>query len=411
MPISINVLIILVLCLISGFFSAAETAIFSLSKLEKRRLIERHPRSSKWVINHLDQPRRALVTILIGNLMVNTLAASVATLMFLEILGPARTGLAMAAFAVFFILACEILPKIIAVRKNEAVALILSYPLEIFTFFLYPVRRITRWITDWILSFLVPEKKARVDLISEEELKAMVKIGQEEGVIDLEERKMIHKLFELGERPVKSIMTPRIDVVALDLEDSMDRHVAIMRKSHFSNFPVYQGSVDHVLGVVSAQEYMLSPDKNLKLLVRQPLYVPETKQIDDLLGEFKKKNINFAVCVDEYGGTAGVVTLEDILEEIFGEYYDEYAKVEQAIRPLGAKEFIVEAKISLSDFNEAFNLHLEAQEAATLGGYILEKMGEVPEKGKELEISGFQIRIYEVVRQRIRSVIVRPQND
>ena len=391
----------------SSFFSATETALFSLSKIEKRRLLERHPYLARWIMHHLEHPRRTLITILIGNLLVNTLSAAIATLIGLQYFGAQGVSVVIVIYTIVLIAACEIIPKVLAVRQNERLALLTAFPLQIFAVFIYPFRYLTRLITDWILSFLIHEKREHPDLISEDEIKTLVKIGEEEGVLDRQERRMIQKLFDLGERPVKAIMTPRIDLIALDIADAPSKHKELMKKYHFSQLPVYEGSVDHILGIVSVEEYMLNLTSDIHLLLRQPLFVPETKRIDDLLEEFRKKNESLAVCVDEFGGTAGLVTQEDILEEIFGEYYDEYDKVENPIRPLGQREFIVEAKVPLSNFNDFFSSHLEAQEASTLGGFILEKMGEVPEKGKTLETPELDIRIHDVIRQRIRSVIVR----
>lgn len=409
MPVVLNPILLVILFLLSGFFSGSETAIFSLSKIERRRLSERHPRLASRVLYHIEHPRRTLITILIGNLLVNTLAASIATLIAFEAWGAKGVGPAMIIFTLALILFGEITPKVLAVRKNETLALFSAVVLEFFARAFYPLRRVSRMVTDWILSFLVRERVDSSDLMTEMELKALVKIGEEEGVLDSEERYMIQKIFELGERPVKAIMTPRIDLVALDIDDPPEKHLECIRKYHFSQMPVYQGSKDHILGVISVQEFVLSAHHQISPLLRQPLFVPETKRIDDLLEEFRKKNHSFAVCVDEYGGTAGIVTQEDILEEIFGEFYDEYAKVENPIRPLGHGEFLVEAKISLEDFNEFFSTHLKAQEATTLGGLILEKMGEVPEKGKGLQLSECDIRINDMMRQRIRTVIVRPR--
>ncbi|MBI3313134.1 MAG: HlyC/CorC family transporter [Candidatus Omnitrophica bacterium] len=395
----------------SGLFSGTETALFSLSKIEKRRLAERHPKVWKWISNHLEHPRRTLVTILIGNLFVNTLVASLVTLIVSSLWGPKYLTYGIAAFTVVFIFFCEILPKVISVRKDEKVAMATALPLEVIAVLLYPVRRITRYVTDWIVSFLIHEKKEHVDVISEEELKALVKIGEEEGVIDRDERKMIQKLFELGERPVRTIMTPRIDMIALDIEDSPEKHAGAMKKYHFSSFPVYQNSPDNILGVLSVQDYLLNPGKGLHAFLKQPLFIPETKRIDDLLEDFRRAGERLAICVDEYGGTAGIVTLEDILEEIFGEFYDEYATVTNPIRKLSDREYLVEAKIPLMEFNEFFSAHFESQEISTLGGLILEKMGKVPEKGKVLELDGLEIRIYDVIRQRIKTVIVRRTHD
>lgn len=411
MEILFHSILLLGLFIFSAFFSASETAIFSLSQIERRRLIERHPHLSYWVVYHLDHPRRILITILIGNLLVNTLSAAIAALIGMKLWGVHSLGFVMVMYTLILIIFSEIIPKVLAVQKNEWIAMLCSFPLHLLAILIYPIRILTRWVTDRILSFLIHEKKDHLDEISPDELKALVKIGEEEGVLDSQERHMIQKLFELGERPVKAIMTPRIDLIGLNIEDSMDKHTEVMKGSHFSHLPVYQGSLDHIIGVISAQDYVLNLPADIRSFMFMPFFVPVSKRIDDLLEEFRKKNQSYAICVDEYGGTAGIVTLEDILEEIFGEYYDEYAKVEQPIRSLGKREFIVEAKLPLSEFNEFFSTRLKSHEATTLGGFILEKLGEVPEKGKQLEVEGLEIRIHDVIRQRIRSVIVRRSHD
>ncbi len=407
MGILFHSLLLLGLFVASAFFSATETALFSLSKMEKRRLAERAPRLVHWILHHLEHPRRTLITILIGNLLANTLSAAIVTLLALHYFGPKAVGIFILIYTVVLIVFCEILPKVIAVRKNEQLSLAFAFPLQIFAIVIFPLRYLTRLLTDRLLSFIIHEKKEHPDMISEEELKTLVKIGEEEGVLDRQERYMIQKIFDLGERPVRAIMTPRIDMIGLDIQDASSQHIEILKRYHFSQLPVFEGSMDHILGVISVQDYMLSPDRNLKLLLRQPLFVPDTKRIDDLLEEFRKKHQGISICVDEFGGTAGIVTLEDILEEIFGEYYDEYAKVENPIRPVGQGEFLAEAKVGLQQFNEFFATELKAGEATTLGGYILEKLGEVPEKGKTLETDELVIRIHDVIRQRILSVIVK----
>ena len=408
MHIALSLSLLAVLFFLSAFFSASETSLFSLSKIEKRRVETSHPYLSRWVKGHLEHPRRALITILIGNLLVNTLSTSLVTLVVLEHLGTRYLSFVLLGFSVVLIFFAEIMPKTFAVKQNETVALAAAFPLRLFSILVYPVRKGVRWITDFILRILLRDHREHSDQISEEELKTLVKIGEEEGVLDRQERYMLQKLLELGERQVREIMTPRISLAALDMDEPREKQIERMRKFHFTHLPVYQNSVDNLLGVISVQEFMLNPQTPFSGLLKQPLFIPESKRIDDLLGEFRTKNQTFAVCVDEYGGTAGIVTLEDIFEEIFGEFYDEYAKVENPIRPLGHHEFLVEAKIPLSSFNEYFSTRLESEEASTLSGYLLEKMGEVPEKGRVLEAPKCEIRIQDVIRQRlIRTVIVR----
>ncbi len=405
---SLHLIVLGGLFLLSFFFSASETALFSLSKLDKRKLKEQYPHASKWIFEHLEKPRKTLATVLIGNLFVNSLATATVTLVVLKLFGGSGLGAWMTIFTVFLIVFCEMFPKILAVRARIRTALIVSLPLKFFAMLFAPFRILMRFATDHILSLLVHEKIEQSDMISEKELKVLVKIGEEEGVLGGQERHMIQKLLDLGERPVKDIMTPRTDLVGLDIEESSDKHEELIRKHQFTRLPVFQGSLDHILGVVESQNYLLQePRPDVKQVMKESLFVPESKRIDDLLETFRIKNERFAVCVDEFGGTAGVVTQEDILEEIFGEFYDEYAKVENPIRRMGEDLYLVEGKINLQEFNEFFSSHLTAEEATTLGGYLFEKMGVVPVKGAVLNTEAFDFAIQNMVRQRIHHVIVR----
>lgn len=403
--------LLVVMFFLAAFFAAAETAIFSLNKIEKKRLQEAHPRISRWIMGHLQHPRQTLSTLVICTMLAHILATTLVTMIAYELFGPKGISFFLVFFTIALIFLAEIIPKTAAVGKNEAVAMASALPLQGFVYLTMPFRWLIRLASDKILSLLIPDRKESSESFSEQEIKTLVKIGEEEGVLDSHERYMLQKLLELGARPVKDIMTPRTDLVGINAEDTRQEHIRLIQQHHFSHFPVYQESLDHLLGVISVQDYMIYPEKPVGELIRQPLFVPEVKKINDLLAQFREKNENFAVCVDEYGGTAGIVTLEDILEEIFGEFYDEYAQVEHPIRAIGHHEYWVEAKLPLTDFNEFFSLHLKAQDASTLGGYLLEQWGELPEKGRAFQIPECEFVIHDVIRhRRIKTVLVRPQS-
>ncbi len=410
MTLVLSLILLIVLFIFSGFFSGAETALFSLSKIERRRLQEKKTYISQKIAYFLEFPRRILLTILIGNLFVNTLAAALVTLIAMEYLNPEWVGVVMVIFTILLIIFGEITPKVLAVRNNEKGAWLCAIPLYVIFLLMTPIRWIFTQITDALMKLVAHEKKRTTsEAVSEEELKTLVQIGEEDGILDPQERHMIQKVFELGERPVKDIMIPRIDVAALDIDDSPEKHLSVIQRKHFTYLPVYQETIDHVLGVVSVQDYVLNSGRPLKELLEEPLFIPQTKRIDEALAEFKQKGISFAVCVDEHGGMDGIVTLEDILEEIFGEYHDEYAEVVNPIRRIANQEYLVEAKINLDDFNSYFASDLHAKEATTLGGFILELLGEVPHKGRGFETGNFEMRIQSVLRHRIHQVVVKPK--
>ena len=407
MNLGLSLILLGALLVASALIAATETALFSLSHIERRRLQDRHPRLGRLVNDLLKHPRRAIVTLLIGSNVTHIAAAAIVTLLGITFLGAERVGILVTLFTLLLIFFGEILPKVFAVRNNESVALATAPFLEFLSVLLLPVRRLVHWVGDWILGFLLRGRKEASDLMSAAELKVLVKIGEEEGILDREERRMIQKIFALGEHPVRAIMTPRTDVVGVRLSDSWEKQVEVIKNFHFSHFPVYQESLDQIAGVLSTQEVILSGQKLVEPFLRPVFYVPELKRIDELLRDFQKSGGHFAVCIDEFGGTAGVVTLEDILEEIFGEYYDEYSRSEQPIRETGGGEFLVDGKVSLANFNDYFRSQLQSKEAETLSGFVMETMGRVPKKNEQLDCHGFHFRIHDMVKQRILKIAVR----
>jgi putative hemolysin len=402
-----QLILLVVLLALSAFFSGSEAAIFSLSKLEKKRLMNQHPHAWKTISSLLDRPRRTLITILISNMVINTMAITITTVIAIELFGPSGIGWTIAFFTFVLVITSELTPKVFAIRHDERFALISAVPLDILARILYPVRRLVRLISDAVLSLLVREAKTNADLISETELKALARIGEEEGILRPEEGEMIHNLINLGDRMVREIMTPRTDLVAFDLEEGPQKLAALIQQFHFSYFPIYEKSLDNLLGVISTQEFMLNQKADLKTLIQTPYYIPETKLIDELLQEFQKKKERVAICVDEHGGTAGLVTLEDVLEEIFGEFYDEYAKADPVIRNLGEGHFLVHGKAGLHEVNEALGVSLTSEASETLNGWLLEQFGRIPKQQESLHRDGTEFIVREVFHQRILKVEIR----
>ena len=402
-----QLILLIILLALSAFFSGSEAAIFSLSKLEKKRLSHQHPRAWKTISSLLERPRRTLITILIGNMVVNTMAITMVTVLAVEWFGPSGVGWVIPLFTFILVITGELTPKVFTVRHNEWFALVSAVPLDVIAGILFPIRRLVRLVSDRVLSLLVREIKSDADLISATELKALARIGEEEGALKPEEGEMIHNLINLGDRIVREIMTPRTDLVAFDIEEGPKKLADLIKQFHFSHVPVYERSLDNLLGVISTQEFMLSQKSELKTLIKPPYYIPETKSIDELLQEFQKKNERVAMCVDEYGGTAGLVTLEDELEEIFGEFYDEYAKADPSIRNLGESHFLVHGKAALHELNESLGLDLTSDTSETLNGWLLEQFGRIPKQQESLHWKGIEFIIKEMSRQRILKVEIR----
>lgn len=407
MSIAAHLALIAVLLLLSAFFSGSEAAIFSLSNIEKRRLEMQHPVIWKTVFRLLDQPRRTLITLLIGNMVVNTLMVTVVTLITLKLFGAGGVAWTIALLTVVLLLVGELTPKVFAVRNNVRVASVCAIPVDFFARLLFPVRRIVRWVSDYILSFLVRGKYGEADLVSEEELKTLARIGEEEGALRGDEGIMIQRLINLGSRIVQEIMTPRTDIVGFNIHEGRERLVELIRKNHFTYYPVYEGSLDQIIGFVFRQDVILESDKKLEELIIPPLYVPETKPVDELLFEFQQQKHRCAICIDEYGGTAGLVTLEDVIEEVFGEFYDEYAREELAIHPIDENRFLVSGKTGLHELKEKLDIEIFSEKSETVSGWIFEQLGRVPALGESFCWKNLEIHVKEVRGPRIQKVEIR----
>lgn len=397
-------LLLFFLLILSAFFSGAEAAIFSLSKLEKRRLQTQHPSIWETISRLLEKPRRTLITILIGNMVVNTMASALATMLAVRWFGDVGVAWTICIFSFILVMVGELTPKIFAVRHDEWFSRMSARPLDILARVLFPIRWLVRRVADLFLSFLVKDQGKEVDLMSENELKALVRIGEEEGALKAEEGQMIQRLFGLGERIAREIMTPRTDLVAFDIEQGRDKLIELVRKSHFSYLPVYEKSLDNLLGVISTQEFVLDTQNRFRELIVPSEYVPETKHVDELLEDFRSQGRKFAICVDEYGSVSGLITLEDILEEVFGEFYDEYSKEETLIKALGHDRFLVHAKIGLHELGQELEIHLKSETSETLNGWLLEQMGRIPKLNESYRFESFEFIIREVFRRRIIKV-------
>jgi CBS domain containing-hemolysin-like protein len=391
----------------AAFFAAAETALFSLSTIERKRIQSRHLFLSRYVDFLLDHPRRTLIAILIGNNLVHILASAIASVLAIRILGDQGVAFVIAAFTMFLVFFGEILPKTFAVRSNEWTGVLTALPLHYFAKAVMPLRQMVRAVTDSALALLVREARGETDKMSDKQFRALIQIGQEEGVLEDAEARRLARLFQFEERSIREIMTPRTELIAFDIQEPREAFQRLLETYHYSYMPVYRETLDHILGVISTQEIMLHPEKSVEELLKPPYYVPETKRIDDLLFEMKQSGMRFALCVDEYGGTAGLVTLEDILEEIFGEIYDEYAKEETVLVKVGRDEFLVDGKISLAQFNEALRVHLASEVSETLAGYVMEKLGRIPKLKETIRTETLILEVRAIERQRIAKVFVK----
>jgi CBS domain containing-hemolysin-like protein len=397
--------------LLAGMAAAAETALTALSAAAVHTLEERGGVGK--IIAHLrHDPNRFLSTILIVNSTSLIIASSMATLLFTA-LWPSPWGelAATAGISILVLIFSEITPKSLAVRKPSGVAVVLARPVQLFSILLKPVVAAIGAIVSVLMRLLGQGGgSATVPLITEEELLSAVNLAEQSEEITVEEAERIEGVIDLANIAVDEVMKPRTVMVAVPAEmPIMDALDVVLREGH-SRIPVYEETIDNIVGILYDKDLLRYVRTNeleigLKDIVREPIFVPEGKRADDLLREFQKKKVHMAIVVDEYGGTAGLVTIEDILEEIVGEIQDEYDVEEPLFVKESEDEWIFDAMVRIEDVNEEMGLDLVADNGIeTLGGYIFERLGEVPEVGDVVHTDHVQLEVVEIDGKRIKRV-------
>lgn len=415
-------IVFVVLLALSALFSGSEVALFSLNPGDVEELRERGDRAALRIVRLLDRPRRLLAAILLLNTIVNVGAAILSAQLTLAAaeayaLPPEALIVVQVVLLTFILLVTsEIAPKLVASRRPVWFA-------ERVTPLLLPLVRVTTPLADLLAglgTMLQTRFRAQADPLSSEDIKSMADVGEQQGSLEEDERALIHSIVEFGETTVREVMVSRVDMHALDetavLEDALD----LIRLTGHSRFPLYREHLDEVIGVVYAKDLLPhlgasgAPAPDWATIARQPRFVPSSKPLDDMLNDFQATSTHMAIVVDEYGGTAGLVTLEDLLEEVVGEIRDELDDVEDEtfVRPLpgaGPDTWAADARVDLDDLAEAIGLELETDgyDFETLGGLILHATGEVPTPGDEIQIERMKLRVEGVEDNRIREVTVR----
>jgi putative hemolysin len=400
-----SILLFLVLLAFSAFFSGSETALFSLSGFQKKKIQSSHPNSYNVISKLLSSPSRTLAVILIGNTLVNIAATSVATIFAISVFGEKGVVVSIVCMTIILLVFGEVTPKTYAMNNPEGFARFCSRPLHIFGKLIWPIRRILRIIADTFIIVFTHRKNTN-PYITENELKALMTISRKEGIIDDDEEEMIHSIFELGERSVDEIMQPRVDIVACEKNASAKDIVEIMKSSKHTKIPVYEGTIDRIIGVIYTKEFMLNQKDSMSDFIKKPLYVPETEKIDDLIIKFQAQKNYIAVVLDEFGGTSGIVTLEDALEEIVGEIKDEYDKEVPTIRREQDSSYTISGKATIREVNDELDIALPMDQVTTINGLLLLLFEKVPKQGECVRIKGVGFKVLEVKNNMVSKVRV-----
>ncbi|MFO7494500.1 MAG: hemolysin family protein [Desulfobacterales bacterium] len=400
-----QILILVVLLFLSGFFSSAETALFSISKVKARHIGKMEGQTNVLIMRMKEDPHRLLATILIGNNLVNIGGSSLATAFALNLFPDKAVGIVTGVMTFLILVFGEILPKSIATRNNILISKIVIFPIFWLSILFFPLIK----FLDFIPKLTGKIKKTPTG--TEEELMTFVEVVEEEGEIKEEEKELIHNIFEFDDTNAYEIMTPRADMYVIDVEEEL--RVEEIIKSGFSRIPVIQGDIDHVVGILNIKDLFMqqttcSGTLDVRKLMQPPYFVPENKKLDSLLRQFKRRKSHQAIVVDEHGGVAGLITLEDVLEEIVGEISDETDKVEPRIVRLKNEEWIVLGKTDVEEVNEKIPMEIpESKEYDTFSGFVLNQIGKIPQEKEEIPIGAFIVTVQKKDGNRISEYHVR----
>ena len=403
--------VIILLCL-SAFFSSSETALTTVNQIRMRTLADNGDKRAARVLHVTGNPGKMLSAILIGNNIVNLSASSISTSLAIHLFGNTGAGIATGILTFLILIFGEVTPKTMATIKADSMSLTVAAPIGFLMKILTPVIFIINKLSLGLMFLLHVNIKDAQKKMTEEELRTIVDVSQENGVIEHEERDMIHNLFDFGDAEAKEIMVPRIDMTFVQADATYQEVLDIFRQDMFTRLPVYEDSTDNVIGIINMKDFLLqndTPEFSVRNLLREPYFTYEHKNTADLFLEMRKSSISLAIVLDEYGVTAGLITLEDLLEEIVGEIRDEYdADEEDDITRISDREFYVLGSANLNDVSEALSLHFTSDDYDTIGGYCLGLLDHLPEKNEIiLTDNNILIRIDRMEKNRIERIYIR----
>lgn len=408
----IQIALLVVLLIGSGFFSASETSLMSLSKIRIRHMQEENVKGAKLVSKLTEDSNKLLSSILVGNNIVNIAATSISTALFTSLIpGASGVAVATALMTILVLIFGEITPKTIASNNSEKVAIFVSKPIRIIIIILSPVVWVFNIITNFIFRVFGIKTNIGQPYITEEELKTMVNVSHEEGVLEIEERQIINNVFQFGDMQAKEAMVQRLDMVCINVEESYEEIIKNFKIEQFSRMPVYEESVDDIIGIVNIKDIVFLSDEEIKAFdirnyTREPFFTYEFKKITQLLEEMKKEKSQMAIVVDEYGGTAGLITIEDLVEQIVGDIEDEYDEEYDEIQVIKEDEYIVEGSTKISDVNELIGINLESEEFDSIGGFIIGYLRRLPEEDEVIEVGNIKLCIESLDKNRIKKIRV-----
>lgn len=407
----IQLIILAILILLSALFSSAETSLTTSNKLKIQSLADQGSKRARILLKISEDSGKMLSAILIGNNLVNNAATALTTSLIIQLFGNSAVGIATGVITLLILIFGEISPKTLATIHSEKMALLyaplIHFLMKIFT----PVIFIVNKLSMGVLFLLRVNPDQKVNTMTEHELRTIVDVSHEDGVIESEEKEMIYNVFDMGDAKAKDIMVPRVHVTFADINSTYDELIEIFREDKFTRLPIYEETTDNVVGTINMKDLLLynyndKKEFHVRDILREAYFTYEYKSISELLVEMRQASINIAIVLDEYGETAGLITLEDLLEEIVGEIHDEYDENEEEfVRQINDREYIIEGSMNLDDLNDSLGLNLSSEDYDSLGGFIIEHLDRLPEQGDELTTDdGIRLVVEALQKNRVESV-------
>ena len=404
----IQLLILILLLLMSAFFSSAETALTTVNKIRVRTRAENGDKQAEYVLKIIEDPSKMLSAILIGNNVVNLYASSLATVLATHIWGNKIVGIATGILTLLILIFGEITPKTVATIQAERIAFrfakIIYYIMTVLT----PVIFVVNQLSFLVLKLLRVDVKAKGESITEDELRTIVEVSHEEGVIESEEKKMINNVFDFGDAVARDVMLPKVNMTFVDVDATYDELMEVFRSEKYTRYPVYEETTDNVIGVLNIKDIFLKGGEegfSVRKYLRKPLYTYEFKKVAELMREMRKAAISIVIVLDEYGSTVGLITLEDMLEEIVGDIRDEYdGDEEKSIQRIAPREYMVDGSVKLDDLDERLNLELQSDEYDSIGGLVIGLLNHLPQEKEEVVVENVRLVVECVDKNRIDKI-------
>lgn len=403
-----QIVILIILLAFSAFFSSAETALTTISKIRVKTLADEGNKNAKIVMKIKDNPKKMLSAILIGNNIVNISASSLATIFVQDVLGNWAVSIGTGVLTLLVLIFGEITPKTAATAHADFLSMFYARPVWFIMTILTPVIIVINFLSSGFMRILGLKNDDSGNTFTEEELRTIMTVSHEEGVIEKEEREMINNVFDFGDTEAKDVMIPRIDMCMVDVDSTYEELINIFRENRYTRLPVYQESSDNVIGIINIKDLILyrsGEDFNIRDYLRDVYYTYEYKKLSELMVEMRKDSVNITIVLDEYGAAVGLITIEDLLEEIVGEIRDEYDYDEEdAFKEVSPNEYVVDGQIKLDDVNDRLDLTLMSEDYDSLGGYIIGSLDRLPAKGDKVETNMVTLVVESMDKNRIDKV-------